>query len=70
MEAKELDALRAEGDGADGDFPCVVWVPGYSATERATDDLVAVADADDADVMARSGEDFSCEGDEFEDPGV
>ena len=58
---------RGEVHIADRDFPCAALAAGDGGAEGAADDLVAVADADEAD--AGVGENGLGEGDEFEDPG-
>ncbi|KAB8342769.1 hypothetical protein FH972_022367 [Carpinus fangiana] len=66
--AEERGAARRQRDRRDCDFPAAGGVARGLGAQGARDDLVPVADADDA--YARLGEDGLREGDEFLGPGV
>jgi hypothetical protein len=63
---EDLLAFRRQLDVVDGRLPAV-GVPADSDAHGAADDLVAEADADDADAVL--GQDLGGEGDEGLDPG-
>ena len=65
---EELFSFGSEVYVADGDFPGAAFAARYGGAEGTADDLVTVADSDDAD--AALGKDLLGEGDEIEDPGV